>query len=214
MRKYQLRSINSLYNGAMLHTVILIGRSGCGKGTQAALLRDRIHKRDLDKRHILYVETGDRFRQFIRENNYSAKIAREVNDAGGLQPPFLAAWMWGNVLVEELGPNMHIVFDGAPRALAEAELLTTAFHFFERKNVTVIYINVSRNWSEEKLLSRGRSDDADIKKIHNKLKWFDDNVLPAIEYFKKNPLYKVIEIDGEQTIEKVHSDIIAAYDYK
>jgi adenylate kinase len=198
----------------MLHTVILIGRSGCGKGTQAALLRDRFHKRDLDKRQILYVETGDRFRQFIREKTFSAKLAKEVNDSGGLQPPFLAAWMWGNVLIEELGPDMHLMFDGAPRALSEAELLTTAFHFFGRKKVTVIYLNVSKKWSEERLLSRGRSDDANLKKIHNKLKWFDENVLPVIEFFKKNPLYKVIEINGEQPIEKVQLDIIAAYDYK
>jgi adenylate kinase len=198
----------------MLHTVIFIGRSGCGKGTQADLFKERITRHDPQKRHILYVETGDRFRTFIRENNFSAKHAKEINDSGGLQPPFLAAWMWGNVLIEELHEEMHLVFDGAPRALTEAELLTTALEFYKRQQVTVIYIDVSKKWSEERLLSRGRSDDTSLAKINKRLKWFDENVIPAIEYFKKTPFYRVIEVSGEQPVEHVHRDIVAAYDYK
>lgn len=198
----------------MLHTVILIGRSGCGKGTQAALLRDRIHKQDLDKRQILYVETGDRFRHFIREKNYSAKISNEIYEADLRQPDFLACYMWATTLVEELGPNMHLMFDGAPRSKAEAELVTTALEFYKREKPTVIYINVSRKWSEEKLLARGRSDDKSLLQIGKRMKWFDEAVIPAIEYFKADKRYKFIEVNGEQPIEKVQTDIIAAYDYK
>lgn len=198
----------------MLHTAIFMGRSGSGKGTQADLFKNRVNRLDPDKRPILYVETGDRFRTFIREENYSARRSREINDAGERQPDFLACWMWGNVLVEELSDNMHLVFDGAPRALPEAEVLTTALEFYERERPTVIYINVSNKWSEERLLARGRADDTTLQKINKRLGWFDEMVLPAVEYFKANPLYRVIEVNGEQPIEKVHADIIAAYDYK
>ncbi|MDB5194573.1 MAG: adk, adenylate kinase, adenylate kinase [Parcubacteria group bacterium] len=196
-----------------LHTVIFIGRSGSGKGTQADLLKDRFHRLD-SARHILYIETGARFREFIRGGSLSAKRAKEINDEGSLQPDFLAAWMWGSALIEELEPDMHLVFDGAPRAESEARLLTTALGFYGRKNVTVIHIKVSRRWSEDRLLARGRADDTSLQKVDKRLDWFDKKVVPAIEYFKSDPFYKVIEVNGEQPIEKVHADIIAAYEYK
>lgn len=196
----------------MLHTVIFIGRSGCGKGTQADLLKNRINKNDADKR-ILYVETGEYFRKFIRDEKYSSKLSRKIYEMDERQPDFLACFIWGNLLLEELGEDMHLVFDGVARSRTEAEIMTTALKFYQREKPAVVYIDVSRKWSEERLLSRGRSDDLNIGKIGKRLDWFDQDVLPAIEYFKNNPYYRVIEIDGEQSIDKVHSDIIAAYDY-
>lgn len=194
-----------------LHTVIFIGRSGCGKGTQAGLLKDRIYKQDLEKRPILYVETGERFRQFLRGENYSSKLSEKIYEDGLLQPSFLGCFMWGHQLVEELKENMHVVFDGVARTRAEAEVFTSALDFYKRESPTVIYIDVSRKWSEDRLLARGRADDKSLSKITKRLDWFDKDVLPAIEYFKNNPFYKFIEVNGEQTIEKVHADIIAKY---
>lgn len=198
----------------MLHTIIFIGRSGSGKGTQAALLRDRIHIRDAHKRQIIYIETGDRFRNFIRENSYSSSIAKKIYEAGGRQPDFLACYMWASMLIDELHPDTHLMFDGAPRSRAEAELVTTALDFYERKDPVVVYINVGRKWSEDRLLSRGRSDDKSLAKINERLNWFDTSVLPAIEYFRSNPRYQFIEINGEQAIEKVHKDIVTALEYR
>lgn len=198
----------------MLNTVIFIGRSGCGKGTQAELLKDRIHKLDHEKHPILYVETGERFRRFIRGADYSSILSREIYEKDERQPDFLACLMWGNMLLEELESGMHIVFDGAPRAHSEALLLTTALKFYQREKPAVVYIDVSRKWAEERLLSRGRSDDRSIAKITKRLDWFELDVWPAVEYFKTNSFYKFIHINGEQTIEKVHSDILAAYEHK
>ncbi|MSR87618.1 MAG: nucleoside monophosphate kinase [Candidatus Zambryskibacteria bacterium] len=198
----------------MLHTVIFIGRSGCGKGTQADLIKDRINRLDSDKKSIIYVESGEHFRRFVNGNSYSSKLSRQIYEADDRQPDFLACFMWSNLLLEELGDNMHIVFDGAARSRPEAELLTIALKFYGRIKPAVIYLDVSRAWSEKRLLSRGRSDDVNISKINKRLDWFDKDVLPAIEFFKNNPYYRFIEIDGEQSIEKVHSDIIAAYDYQ
>lgn len=195
-------------------TFIFIGRSGCGKGTQARLLQNRLDKQDREGRKILYVETGENFRQFIREDNYSARLSRKVYEEDERQPNFLACWMWGSVLINEFDEGMHLIFDGAPRARAEAELLTSAFHFYSRERPIVIHISVSREWSEEKLLVRGRQDDISLDKIDKRLDWFDKDVVPAIDYFKNDPFYRYIEIDGEQSIEKVHSDIVAAYEYE
>jgi adenylate kinase family enzyme len=197
----------------MLHTVIFIGRSGCGKGTQADLLRDRIHKNDLEKRHILYVETGERFRQYLRSGTFSANLSNRIYEDDLLQPGFLGCYMWSSALLEELEDNMHLMLDGVARTKPEAEMLTTALRFYARDKPTVIHINVSRDWSERHLLARGRSDDRSIVKIAKRLNWFDKDVVPAIEYFKSSSFYRYIEINGEQPIEKVHMDIIAEYDY-
>jgi adenylate kinase len=197
----------------MLETVIFIGRSGCGKGTQADLFRDRITRLDSKKRKILYVESGDRFRKFIRGESFSSKLSKKIYDLDLRQPDFLACLMWAGLLTEELGEDMHVIFDGAPRSKPEAELLTTALEFYKRTKPAVIHIDVSRRWSEDRLLARGRSDDVSLAKIDKRLDWFDHDVKPAIEYFKSVPFYRVLEVNGEQSIEKVHRDIIAQYDY-
>lgn len=196
----------------MLQTVIFIGRSGCGKGTQAALLKDFVHARDTYKRQILYVETGERFRQFIRGDSYSSKLSNSIYAEDRRQPNFLGAYMWSSMLIEELGEEMHIFFDGVGRSKPEAELLTTALEFYKREKPTVVYIDVSRKWSEEKLLKRGRSDDANLAKIDMRLDWFDKDVLPAVEYFKTNPFYTFLNINGEQTVDEVHRDILVHFD--
>lgn len=198
----------------MLHTIIFIGRSGCGKGTQAELMRERINRLDDKKRHILYVEPGHYFRQFIRGSGYSSRLSKTIYESDERQPNFLACWVWSNILIEEFNENMHLIIDGAPRARPEAELLTTAMRFYGREKPTVIYLNVSREWSEERLLARGRQDDITLEKIDKRLDWFDKDVVPALNYFKSDPLYRLIEINGEQSIEKVHSDIVASYDYQ
>lgn len=198
----------------MLHTVIFIGRSGCGKGTQAELLKEYIHKRDHEKRQIVYIETGARFREFIRGTGYSSKLSKEIYEKDERQPDFLAAVMWGNMLIDEMGPDMHLVFDGAPRAHSEAVLLSTALKFYKREKPTIIYLKVSHKWAEDRLLSRGRADDRALSKIDKRLAWFEEDTWPAIEYFKTNSLYNYLEINGEQTIEEVHREILKKYEAK
>lgn len=197
----------------MLHTIIFIGRSGCGKGTQAYLLKERIHRKDDNERKILYVETGDHFRHFIRDTKFSSTLSKKVYESDERQPNFLACWMWSNILIDQLEPEMHLVFDGAPRSLAEAQILDSALKFYKREKPTIIHLDVSRRWSETHLLKRGRSDDVNIAKIDKRLDWFDKDVVPAIDFFKNNPDYRFIEINGEQDIKKVQTDIIEAYDY-
>ncbi|OHA92236.1 MAG: hypothetical protein A3J09_02030 [Candidatus Zambryskibacteria bacterium RIFCSPLOWO2_02_FULL_51_21] len=200
----------------MLQTIIFIGRSGCGKGTQAELFKNRIRKFEPDLpagRQVLYVETGEHFRRFLRGENFSAKLSKKIYEVDERQPDFLACYMWSHILLSELDADMHLVFDGAPRALDEAEILTSALKFYGRDKPAVIYINVSREWSEKRLLARGRADDVNLSRIDKRLDWFDKDVMPAVEYFRANPYYRFFEINGEQTIEEVHAEIIASHDY-
>jgi adenylate kinase family enzyme len=71
---------------------IIIGRSGCGKGTQAALIKNEFEEKfNQDMKHIT---TGGNFRDFIEKDMYTAKHSKEIIDAGGLMPEFLSIWGW------------------------------------------------------------------------------------------------------------------------
>ncbi len=189
-------------------TFIFIGRSGSGKGTQAKLLETYIGKQDSEKRAFLHIETGARFREFIEQDTYSSNLAKEVMKSGERQPDFLAVWMWSHLFVENLNnSNDHWIIDGTPRSLSEAQVLDTTFSFYKREKPIVIYINVSREWSEKHLLSRGRTDDT-REDIEKRLNWFDRDVVPAIEYYKNDSKIRLIEVQGEQSIENVHQQII------
>lgn len=190
-----------------LQTIIFIGRSGCGKGTQAKLLQEYIAAHDTSLRKMFYVETGAKFRKFIDGESYSSKLASKINKEGGRQPDFLAVWVWGHLFVDEMQGNEHIIIDGAPRSLLEAQMLTTAFSFYKRSKPVVIHMDVSKEWSRKHLLDRARSDDHS-EEIEKRLSWFETEVFPAIEYYRAQPEYEFFDINGERTIEEVQSDII------
>ncbi len=190
-------------------TFIFTGRSGSGKGTQVKLLTEYIKQKDEEKRNVLYIETGARFRNFIAQDTYTSMLAREIMKKGDRQPDFMAVWMWSHELVENLkNTDDHWIFDGTPRSLNEAKVLDTSFDFFKRSEPAVVYINVSREWSEKHLLSRNRTDD-DKEGIKKRLDWFEKDVMPAVEYYKNDSVINYIEVNGEQPIEKVHQDLIS-----
>jgi len=190
---------------------IMIGRSGCGKGTQANLLSEYLLKNaqdgDAGKPNVLYVQSGNEFRNFGQRTNYSAKLSKAINDVGGLQPEFLAVYMWTSVLVREYNGNEHLIFDGMPRKVHEAGVLHSVFDFYKLPKPQVIYLNVGADWATKHLLVRGRHDD-NVQDIENRLKWFDDEVLPTIEFYRKNKYYDFHEINAEQSVEAVRKEIV------
>jgi len=136
----------TMYNKAMeLQTFIFIGRSGCGKGTQISLLQEYIKKQD-NKRHIFYIETGERFRQFIKEHSLSSRLAAEIYKTGNRQPDFIAVWMWSHLLVDRVTGGEHIVFDGTPRSLQEAQIIDTAIDFYSRQRPHVLFKHLARDF--------------------------------------------------------------------
>lgn len=193
-----------------LLTNIFIGRSGCGKGTQVEMLSELISKND--SHDIFHLEAGGRFREFIKENNYSSRIAKEIADSGGLQPEFLSIWAWGGELIRGLKKDQHLFIDGTPRRLIEAKILESAFDFYEREKINIIYINVSRDWAIERMTGRGRADDLEKDSINARLDWFDNEVVPVLDYYRAHKNHNFIEVNGEQSIEKVHEDIVRALD--
>jgi adenylate kinase len=189
--------------------IVFFGRSGCGKGTQAKLLAQFLKEQG---REILYTETGQQFREFIKEDNYSSRIAAEILKRGGLIPVFLPIWIWTELLVKNFTGKEDMVLDGVCRRVEESVALDSAFDFYTIKNPDIILINVSKEWSTERMMERKRADDTP-EEIENRLAWYENDVVPSIEYFRNKPGYNFIEINGEQPIEAVHKDIISKLGY-
>jgi adenylate kinase family enzyme len=186
---------------------IIMGRSGGGKGTQVDLFKKYLEGKGTEGVH--HVTTGGGFRAFVQGDTFAAKQARLINDAGGLQPGFLAVWNWTNIFINELKEEETLILDGAPRKLMELELLKDAVPFFGFAHPTIIYLDVSKDWAIDKLTSRGRDDDKDVEAMERKMKWFDDDVYPCVEAYKNDPTYTFIHVNGEQTVEQVHQELVA-----
>lgn len=186
---------------------ILIGRSGCGKGTQGKMIEERLRAQGSD-RGVLYIQTGAGLREFIKGESATQKMCRDIYMAGGLQPEFLAVYTWINMLIKGYTGNEHLIFDGSPRKYHEAGVVDSIFDFYKIPHATVIHIDVSKEWAKTRLMARGRLDDTE-KDIEKRLTWYDTDTVPAIDYFKKDPKYSVIGINGERPIEEVFADIVA-----
>lgn len=191
-------------------TFIFIGPSGCGKGTQVKLLREYLTKKD-SAREQFYLQTGNIFREFVKGDTWAASVARGAMEAGERQPDFLAMWMWSDVFVKNLHGNEHLILDGSPRSLNEARNLDIAMKFFKRSQPIVIHMNVSADWALEHLLGRaeqeGRADDKE-EAIRKRIAWYERDVLPAVEFYRRDRDYDFIEIDGERSVADVHREII------
>ncbi len=188
------------------HTFILFGQSGSGKGTQGRLLVEYLQKND-PARQTFYIETGQRFRDFATEASMTAKLTKEVMDHGGLLPEFLPIWIWAEYLVRHVSGDEHLILDGLSRRAHEAPILDSAMRFYKRDKPFVILIETSREWSKKRLTERARGDDAEVQ-IDRRLDWYDKNVLPAIDFFRTHNGYEFVSVNGEQTIEQVHAEIL------
>ncbi len=189
-----------------LKTFIFIGRSGCGKGTQVKLLVDYLKEKESGK--IFTLQTGQHFRDFVAKDGFANDLAKKIMKEANRQPDFLAVWIWSNAFLENIKNEEHLIIDGTPRSLNEARTLDTAIKFFKREKPFVVYIDVAREWSEDRLLARGRADDLEIEDIRKRLDWFEDDVIPAVSFYRNNPDYNFININGEQTIEEVNKEMV------
>lgn len=189
-------------------TIIFYGKSGAGKGTQAKLLESYFQTND-PARHTLYIETGARFRAFMEENNLTAKMVKQALDEGSLLPEFLPVWVWTDFFIKNYTGTEHIVLDGLARRPFEVDVLHHALEFYKRNSIKIIVISVSDDWAAARLKGRGRYDDDDVE-IKKRLAWFNENVTSSIEEWKKFTDTAIFQINGEQTIEQVHADVLGA----
>ena len=188
-------------------TYVFIGPSGSGKGTQAQLLMDTLAKVASEYK-TLYIQSGQELREFMKEDNYLAKLTNETLSRGGLMPSFMPIYIWGRVLVEKYTGAEHLIFDGTPRRLSEAQAMDSMFTFLSLEKPTIIYLAVPIEESVKRLMLRKRFDDTE-EDIRKRLSWYETDVKPALDHFRNRKDVTVLDIDGNRSIEDIHQDIIA-----
>jgi len=185
---------------------IFIGRSGSGKGTQAKLLIEDLKRSD-SSRETLYIQTGQELREFIKGETYTQKKTKGLYENGALMPEFLALHAWISLMVEKYDGTQNLIFDGTPRKVHEAGVINSLFEFYSFEKPWVINIDISLDEAVKRLMERKREDDTEDS-IRKRLGWYETDVAPTINYFKSNPLYRCLDIDGERSIEAIHTDIV------
>ncbi len=186
--------------------IIFIGRSGCGKGTQSSLLIDYFKSINQD---TLYLSTGNEFRKLIAEgDNFTSKKVDHIYDEGGRHPDFLCVTILGNFFKAQYDANKNLIMDGGLRSLNEAVTVADIFNFYEIKNAKVFNLDVSHEWSADKLRKRGRDDDNDMV-FEAKKKWYEEEVVPAIDFLKNNKQFEFHIINGEKEIQEIHQEIVS-----
>lgn len=194
-------------------TVIFIGPQGSGKGTQIAKLDEVLHQTD-PTRQVVDIQTGRRFRALAaKSEGYTEEHVAATLNSGVLQPLFLSVNLWADAMREHVDDECHLLIDGFPRIVREARVLETALAFYSRGKLDIINLDTPEVVVRERMEGRGRHDDT-AESIEARLKWYREEVLPVIEYYRERNNTTVHDIDGTLTIDGVHESILGALDIK
>lgn len=191
-------------------TFIFYGIVGSGKGTQVKLLQDYLKAKD--GKEIIYAYPGNEYRKIIESDTQTSALVKDTLGNGDLQPDFLTNSIFVNMLISTISPNKHLIADGYPRTLDQAGCFEDIIKFYGRKNVKIIYLEVSKEEVTKRMKLRGRHDDTDDG-IERRFNEYENKVIPSMNSLKEKSSYEFYNINGEQSVEDVHKDIIKALKY-
>ncbi len=207
--------------------IILMGPPGSGKGTQAKMIADRFN--------FQYLGSGDFLRAYSKKKNFTGKKLLQAMNKGKLVPSFVVVKILIDELEKLKNKNKGLVLDGWTRIKTEAILLDEAIKWYEWKNTKVFLIKISNKESFDRLTKRRqclkcrrlipwigefkkldkcdqcegklvvRMDD-NVSSIKKRLEEYKRETISTINYYKKEK--RLIEINGEQSIEGVFRDIL------
>lgn len=175
--------------------LVLLGPPGAGKGTQAALLSEKLG--------LSHISTGDLFRANIGEGTPLGVEAKQYIDAGKLVPTDVTARMVASRLDED-DAREGFLLDGFPRSVEQAGLLRD---MLEEKGLAldgVINYEVSEDVVVERMLGRGRADDNE-ETIRTRLLVYREQTAPLIEYYGD----KIISIPAEGSVEEINEKTLS-----
>jgi adenylate kinase len=188
-------------------TVIFLGPQGSGKGTHAVEFEADLQKLD-PTRAIVHFEMGKNLRELAAQDSYTSQLLKEVIGRGELVPFNISSSVFSQYLIKNLKGDEHLIIDGFPRSETQMDVVDTTMSFYKRENPVVVHINISDEIGIERLLLRGRADDTE-ENIRKRLAWSREEWSKILARLEKNPIYTVIEINGDQSIEAVHQEILA-----
>lgn len=208
--------------------IILLGPPGAGKGTQAERIAAEFN--------VAHLATGDMFREEVAQGTELGREAKAYMDRGELVPDSVTI---GMLLGRLFRPQLEggVMLDGFPRTLEQARALDAAL---EEKGATishVLYIRVSDEEVLARLSGRwlcrncgavyhernnppkvpGRCDrcggelyqrDDDMRETAERRLERQKPPAELLDHYRNQG--KLVEVDGERSVEKVGDDLVAA----
>ena len=206
--------------------LIVLGPPGAGKGTQAAMLQEKLQ--------IPHISTGDLLREHVRKGTELGKKAQSFMEKGQLVPDALIL----DMLFERVSQKDCVkgyILDGVPRTLAQAEALEQRFKDW------IVPVVINLELSDAKIIERltkrivcekcgtpyhliysppkvsgtcdkcqgkliQRTDDTE-EVITKRLKVYHEQTAPLIAYYTKQKHLHSVNCDASK--EKVFSQVIA-----
>ena len=185
--------------------IVLFGKPGAGKGTQAEFLKE--------KYNLTHLSTGDIFRYNIKNDTALGKLAKSYMDKGDLVPDEVTIKM----LESEVDKNPHsagFLFDGFPRTTAQCIALDALLEKKSNEINVVLALEVSEEELVKRLLGRGltsgRSDDTNESVIRARIQEYNDKTTAVATYYAQ--FNKVVSVKGEGTVESIYADLKAEID--
>lgn len=186
---YQLAKEN--INTQMIN-IVLFGKPGAGKGTQADFLKE--------KYNLVHLSTGDIFRYNIKNDTDLGRLAKTYMDKGDLVPDAVTIQM----LQSEVDKNPQakgFLFDGFPRTIAQAEALDKFLSSKGQEITATVALEADDEILVQRLLERGktsgRPDDQDEEKIRNRYEEYNQKTAPLMDYYKKQNKFKPVDGIGQ-----------------
>jgi len=198
--------------------LIFVGPQGCGKGTQAKVVAEKLE--------ICHISTGDLLRA---ATGGLAEEIKSYTDDGNLVPDELIVRILNERIMKEDCDNGFIL-DGFPRNVAQAEELDKIMDVDKvieisisddesvrriggRRNCgecgTIWNVNTSPKPKDENKCDNCGGDliqraDDNEESLRKRLEIYHRDTEPILEK------YNSVKINGEQSIEKVSEDVLAA----
>ena len=181
--------------------IILFGKPGAGKGTQADYIKNYFD--------LVHISTGDLFRNNIKNETKMGLIVKSYMDEGKLVPDQVTIDMLKSEVINNSKAN-GFIFDGFPRTISQAEVLDIFLDSMKMNIRATISLDVEDFILEDRLIKRGKTsgrlDDQNINKIRNRFKEYNKKTLPLINYYKS--LNKFYSISGTGTIDEIRDKLV------
>jgi adenylate kinase len=180
--------------------LILLGPPGSGKGTQSALLREKLG--------IPHISSGDLLRDAVKRGTDLGREAKESMDAGRLVSDELVLGMMRERLGQDDCGNGFLL-DGFPRTLAQAESLGALLEDNRWPLDHVVSLEVDNDEVVQRVQGRreqeSRSDD-DESTLRQRLVVYEEQTRPLLAFYREASLLR--EVDGIGTPEEIVGRIL------
>lgn len=186
--------------------IILLGDPASGKATQGKFLAKKYGLYDLDMgRELRALDDNLALRKKYRLD--------KTLDRGKLTPTALVRKLLHHRIHSTPKPQ-GILFDGTPKMLGEAKLVSKWLKLEKRKNVIFIYLSIPLKETMRRMTSRktyfkgkfSRRPDDNNKALKNRVAYYKKNITEVVAYFKK--LYPFVKISTIGTIPEARQRLI------